>query len=272
MGFKENLLKKIEIDKLASQVAAMVEPQADAAKFDKASARRFIEMGGFPRVEPEHRDLELYVLEDDAEEKTIVVLDNGLAIYRTTIDDVALRKSPTVKEMISFRNARKILSDNDVRVSKRKDSVYTMKKMLIDGLDLSYTDADIDGIAYEGAASLEGKDGDGVIQSLALFSEILGFKKAPKLFQAPHYEIQGNFEKGAGGELIFGPAYMYDKMKDSLKFISSTFNSRKEDDLDRYRHILNGEQSADAEVIDVFRQLKQLVLSRKPDLKKTFPD
>lgn len=77
-------------------------------------------------------------------------MDNGLAIYHTTIDDVALRKSPTLKEVVSFRNARKILSDGDVRVSKRTNPVRIVKEMLIDELDLSYTDADIDGIAYEG--------------------------------------------------------------------------------------------------------------------------
>lgn len=266
MGFKENLLKKIDIDKLAAQVAATVEPQADAAKFDKASARRLIEMGGFPRVEPEDRDLELYILRNDAEKKTIIVLDNGLAIYHTTIDDVALRKSPTVKEMVSFRNARKILSDGDVRVSKRTDSVRTVKKMLIDGLDLSYTDADIDGIAYESAASLEGIDMDGVLQNLTLFSEILGFQKAPKLFQAAHCEIRGDLEKGPEGEMRFGPAFIYDKMHDSLKFISSKIDSRVKDELDRYLQILKGEAPADAEGVDVFRRLKQLVMERRPVL------
>ena len=37
MAFRDNLLKKIDIEKLAARVAATVEPQADAAKFDKAS-------------------------------------------------------------------------------------------------------------------------------------------------------------------------------------------------------------------------------------------
>ena len=81
MGFKENLLQKIAIDKLAAQVAASVAPQADAAKFDKDAARRLIEMGGFPHVALKERDLELYILEDGGEKKKIVVLDNGLAIY-----------------------------------------------------------------------------------------------------------------------------------------------------------------------------------------------
>ena len=266
MGFKENLLKKIEIDKLAAYVAASVEPQADAAKFDKGAARRLIEMGGFPRVELKDRDLELYILEDDGEKKKIIVLDNGLAIYDTTIDDVALRKSPTVKEMISFHNARKILSDQDVRVSKRTDSVRTLKKMLIDGLDLSYSEDDIDKIAYEGAASLEGNDTAGVMESLTLLSEILRFQKAPKLFQSASGEVRGDVAKSADGVVRFGPAFIYDRTHDTLKYISVTFDSRVEDDLERYRKILKDEASADAEDTDVFRRLKELVMDRKPVL------
>lgn len=266
MGFKENLLKKIDIDSLAAQVAAMVKPQADAAKFDKTAARRLIEMGGFPRVELKERDLERYILEDDGEKKKIIVLDNGLAIYNTTIDDVAMRKSPTVKEMISLRNARKILSDNDVLVSKRVDSVRTVKKMLVDQLDLTYTDDDIAQIGYEGAASLEGKDMDGVLESLALFSEILGFQKAPKLFQSAHCKIKGELGKGAAGETRFGPVVLYDQTNDSLRFIASPVDSRRKDDLIYYRTILDNEVPADAEGIEVFRRLRQLVLDRKPVL------
>ena len=70
MGFKENLMKKMEIEKLAKQVAATVAPQADAAKFDKDGARRLFEMGGVPYVDLKDRDLELYILEDDGEKKS----------------------------------------------------------------------------------------------------------------------------------------------------------------------------------------------------------
>lgn len=266
MGFKDNLLKKIEIEKLVARVSATVEPQADAAKFDKGSARRLIEMGGFLHVQLEDRGLDLYILENQGQKKTIIVLDNGLAIYHTTIEDVALRKSPTVKEMISLRNAKKILSDSDVLMSKRVDSVRTLKKTLIEGLDLTYTDADIDGIAYEGAASLDGNEPDGVLESLNLFSEILGFQQAPKLFQVAACDIRGDLRKGPAGEMRFGPAIVYDRSQHRVKLISATLDSRSEEDLERYRKILQGVVRADAEGTDVFRQLKQLVMDRKPVL------
>lgn len=266
MGFKENLLKKIDIDHLADRVAANVAPQTDAAKFDKGSARRLIEMGGFPHVTLKDRELELYILDSDAEKKTIIVLDNGLAIYHTTIDDVAMRKSPTVKEMISIKNAKKILSDNDVRVSKRADSVRTVKQMLIDNLDLTYTDADIAGIANEGSSALENGDMEDVMLSLKLFSELLGFKTAPKLFRSAHCEIQGRLDKGAAGEMQFGPASIYDKDKNSLQFIVSPIDSRREDDLIYYRTILDHDVPADAEGGEVFQRLRLLVADPKPVL------
>jgi hypothetical protein len=260
MGFKENLLQKIAIDKLAAQVAASVEPQADAAKFDKSGARRLIEMGGFSHVELKDRDLELYILNDDGDKKKIIVLDNGLAIYNTTIDDVAMRKSPTVKEMVNLRNARKILSDSDVRVSKRADSVRTLKKMLVDRLDMTYTENDIDGIAYDGAAALESNDMDGVMESLALFSAVLHFPNPPKVFRSVHHEVRGEVGQGASGALRLGPGFIYDRMHNTLKYIESA------DDLEHYLQILHGDAAPDAEGVEVFKRLKALVRERKPVL------
>ena len=260
MGFKENLLQKIAIEKLAAQVLATVEPQADAAKFDKDAARRLIEMGGFHHLALKDRDLELYILEDKGEKKKIVVLDNGLAIYDTTIDDVVMRKSPTVKELVNLRNARKILSDSDVRVSKRTDSVRTLKTILVDRLDLTYTESEIDGIAYDGAAALESNDMDGVLESLVLFSEILGFPEPPKIFRVAHHDIRGELCKGAAGAVRLGPGFIYDRMHNTLKFIGLV------DDLEHYLHILHDDAAADAQGVEVFKHFKQLVLDRKPVL------
>jgi hypothetical protein len=267
MGFKENLLRKIEIDTLAAKVARSVMSPADAAKFDKAATRQLLEMGEFPHVEIKDRGLELYILEKGAEKDKLIVLDNGLAIYHTSVEDVALRKSPSVKEMISIRNAMKILNDGDVRVSKREDSVQTVRQMLTSRLDLNYEASDIAGIADDGTASLENKYAEGVLESLTLFSVLLGFKKAPKIFQASHCDIRGNLEKGTAGETMFGPAYIYDNMHDALKFIPSKIDSRDKDELDRYQRILKDKGSVDAEGAEVFRRLQQLVMDRKPDLK-----
>ena len=53
----------------------------------------------------------------------VLVFDNELALYHSTVDDVALRKSPEWKEMVSIRTVRRILNDQDVVVSKGKESI-----------------------------------------------------------------------------------------------------------------------------------------------------
>lgn len=262
MGFKENLLKKIEIEQLGRKVAASVAPQADAAKFDKSAMRRLLEMGEFSHVAFDDRGLDLYILENDGDRKKILVLDNGLAIYRTSVDDVALRKSPTVKEMISIRNAIKILNDSDVRLSKRDESVATVERMLIEKLDLNYQAADIADIARDGVAALEGGYVEGVLESLLLLGELLGFGPAPKQLQAAHREISGAKSKGEAGEAVFGPAVIYDKLHNTLRLVRTPVSSRDRENLDRFNRITNGEQPPSAKGAAVFEYLRDAVLAK----------
>jgi len=122
--------------------------------------------------------------------------------------------------MISFRNAKKIFSDEDVRLNKRKDSVHLPKKMLNESLDPTYSNNDIAQIAHEGAASLEGHEPDGVTESLVLLGEVLGFHRAPKLFQSSPIEIRGDVGKETMGAVRFGPSLPCDPTQDTLINIS----------------------------------------------------
>ena len=112
MSFKENLLKKIQIDRLADRVSASLKPREDGVvKVDKSAMQQLLEMASYRHLH--ERDLDLYISPDTTR---ILVLDNELARYATSVEDVALRKSPTLKEMLSIRNAIKILNDSDVVV------------------------------------------------------------------------------------------------------------------------------------------------------------
>ena len=134
MAFKENILKKIAINKTAKQVIHSIGPPDSGRKVDKAAMRQLLEMS--PYTYRKERGLDLYLEDIESEKKKILVLDNDLAIYHTHIEDVALRKSPTVKEMISIRNAIKILSDSDVVTSKKEASVKTIQRECIEKLDI----------------------------------------------------------------------------------------------------------------------------------------
>ena len=121
MSFRENLLKKIEIDKLTTTVLNSIGPSGGERKIDKEAMTQLLEMSPY-RYQRE-RDLDLFVQEAESGRGKILVLDNELPIYTTTIQDVAMRKSPYIKEMVSIRNAIKILKDSDVKISIKEASL-----------------------------------------------------------------------------------------------------------------------------------------------------
>ena len=69
----------------------------------------------------------------------VLVFDNELPIYHTTVADVALRKSPLWQEMFSIGNIKKIMNDKDVILSKGKDSLKRLHADAMALLDLTYT-------------------------------------------------------------------------------------------------------------------------------------
>ena len=167
MTLKDNLLKKIKIDRLVEQIKLTIGPADSDRRLDRTLMRQLLALSP---LKPETvRDIELYRLTGSKPEKEmILVLDNDLAVYKTTVDDVAMRKSPTVKEMVSIRNAIKILNDKDVVVSKKETSLLEVQKMCLATLDLSYQRSDLAAIATEGRAAMELKDAAGVMESLSV--------------------------------------------------------------------------------------------------------
>ena len=197
MSFKENLLAKIKIDRLAAKVMTSMGPADSGSKVDKEAMRQLLEMS--PYVHRKERDLNLYVEPIDEDQKKILVLDNELPIYRTTVEDVVIRKSPLIKEMVKIRNMIKILKDSDVKISRKDESVKTIQQECIDRLDLSFNATDIDEIARDGQVSLERDYPDGVIESLELFAELLDYKPSPRSFQHSRHIQSGALTTTAGG-------------------------------------------------------------------------
>lgn len=258
MGFKENLLQKIEIDQLTRQVLNTIGPPDSEKRLNRDITRKLLEMGDFSYQHV--RDLDLYLYPDDDGTPLILVLDNELKIYRTTVDDVALRKSPTTKEMISIRNAIKILNDKDVVVSRKADTVDQVRNRLIDRLDLSFGPSDIEALAQDGRDALESKYPEGVLETLALFAELLGYATAPKVFQLPHQESWGRVETVGPGEVVFGPLVVFNRMQSSLHMFQTPINSRDKSALEGFRKTAGKEGTADVEGPQVWDALKNAVL------------
>jgi hypothetical protein len=260
MSFKENLLTKIKIDRLAAKVMASIGPAEGGSKVDKEAMRQLLEMS--PYAHEKSRDLDLYVEPIAGEQKKILVLDNELPIFRTTIEDVTIRKSPLIKEMVKIRNMIKILKDSDVKISRKDESVNSIHQECIDRLDLSFNASDIEDIAADGQASLERDYPDGVIESLELFAELLDYKPAPRTFQLSRHIIFGTLTTKAGGEVLYGPMVIYSQIHGTLKLIDEQISGFDKPKLELIQQIATGKQKAAAEGTDVFGYLKNQVLKK----------
>jgi hypothetical protein len=256
MGLRENLLKKIQINRLADRVIRSIHPADSTLRIDRDAMRQLLEEG--PYSHRKERDLDLYLLDD----QLVLVLDNELKIYNATVDDIALRKSPTVKEMISIRNAIKILNDKDVVVSGKGDTVARIREALLQTLDLTYDAADIESMAKDGLEALQNNDTDGILEILTLFSELLEFQKANKTFRAPHHRIWGKTETSPRGDIRFGPAVIHSLTLNSLKMIQTPINSSNKADVQRFHEVVKGQLKADLANEAVIEALKQAVLDK----------
>lgn len=260
MAYKDNLLTKIEIDRLVETIANAIGPVDSGKRIDKSLLERL--MTFFPWTRQQERDLELYLEAEGSGKTRIFVLDNDLTIYHTTVDDVVLRKSPTVKEMVSIRNAIKILNDKDVVVSKKGRSLRTIQEICIGELDLSFTAADIDEIAKEGVEALENGFAQGIQESLMLFAELLELSPAPKAFALNHHTIYGKRVERPGGETILGPLLIYSQVHDTLTWLEAPLSSRDKGRFDRLKAVASGDAEATASGPAVLDLMKTKVLIR----------
>lgn len=257
MGFRANLLKKMEIDRLADQVRRSLAPTEGPQRIDNDAMRALLGMSRYRHRR--ERDLDLYCHEAADGTNLILVLDNGLNLYRTTVDDVVLRKSPTLKEMVKIRNAIKILNDKDVLVSRRTETLQRLQNELIDALDLSYTRADIEAIAQDGREALKNNYADGVIELVTLFCELLGYSEAPKALQAPHHHVWGAVQRLGDGQVQMGPIILFSLMHNHLKMIDSPISTLDKAGMVHFHKVIKGEAKADAEGAAVFDALVEMV-------------
>jgi hypothetical protein len=164
--------------------------------------------------------------------------------------------------MVSIRNAIRILNDADVRVSKREDSVETVRRRCLEGLDLSFQPSDIKDLEIDGAASLESGYLDGVVEVLTLFAELLDYRTAPRALGVTHVKMWGHLAQGPGDGLLYGPVVLYSLMDNRLVLVQEAVSVKDDDAAERLRQVARGKLVADREGADVFRFLGRAVLER----------
>ena len=259
MSFKDQLRKKIEINTLAGRVKASMGPPDSGRRVDKDLMRQLLAEGGYEKIV--ERDMELYRLPPSGDKPRLLVLDNDLPIYGTGVEDVVLRKSPVVREMLNIRNVMKILNDADVVLSKKDVSLNTLREELIAGLDLRFTAEDIDDLVYDGRSALANRYGEGVQETLRFMADLLGYVPAPKALQVAYHTLWGAWGKIPGGT-VFGPIVLYDAMHNSLKQIRQPIDWSNPEDMARYEAVVSGATSADQNGEEVFKALGKRILSR----------
>ncbi len=260
MTFKENLLKKIEIDRLAARVSASCGPPDGSHRVNKEAMRRLLEIS--PYTYQHERDLDLYVKEVEGEPHKILVLDNELPIFRSTVKDVVTRRSPLTLELWSIRTIRRILVDSDIKESVRGESVATVARDTIELFDLSYTDADIEALAIDGMAWLAGRDADGVETTLTMFAELLGYQKPPRPFKLDHLVCYGAPAAGPDKDAAFGPLVFYRPAANTLFWLDKKYSRGDQEQLDFLRKVAAGQAAVPTTGDAVFRRLKTEVLGR----------
>ena len=261
MSFKENLKKKILTNRLSSTVCQSIGSPDSTRKIDKESMRKLLALSPF--VSAERRDLELYFRELEPEIGEIISLDNELSLYgNTTVGDVALRRSPVVKEMVNIKNIIKILNDKDIRICKGSDTVHHVQNLALGLLDLSFSEEDVQGLVDDGIDAMAREDSDAVLETLDLFVELLGYESVPAAVLVNDHVMYGDHHEGGNGRQSYGAIVMYNDRTNVLRMTKQTVFMDDSGAQTLIPGIALGEIEPDAEGGEVFRFLKQAALAK----------
>ncbi len=246
LTFPQRLRKKLRMDRLARQVLATLGSPDSGKKIDKDAMRELLAETDYKKVMS--RDLELYVKDLTWGKKRILVLDNELPVYtETTVDDVLIYKSPTVKEMV--HNFVKILYDKrGVVTSRRQDTVNAVHRQILDGLDLSFTQKDVEDLGRETAEALAAADAGSLVKDLTLFGALLGYNKAPAdVFDAGSVEAMGKFSQSRAKTPVLGPCVFFVRAENRLGFVEKPVDLADKDKKAELLSVVAGSVKADAE-------------------------
>ena len=258
MPFKENLKAKMKIDRLVKKLVSTMKVPPGRWWLDKVLAQELLRMTDFEHERV--RDLELYVRPSTGENVEVLVLDNALPIYRTTVNDVVLRKSPCWHEMVSIRNIRKIMNDKDVIISKGKASLEKLHADALALLDLTYNGDDMALLLEDARRGLDRKSIEQIQECLGFFFELLNFQ--PLFFGPTDHDLQTfAIEKLNKGHVpTFQHLILFDERTLLLGMKKGAFSPQRDLDLDWFGEYIQGEKAADLQGMDVFEFLAELAL------------
>ena len=258
MSFKKNLKDKIRLGRLLRKISSTIRETPGQRRLDKELTQELIDMTDFEYKKV--RDLHLYVLPLEGESMEVLVFDNELPIYRTTVADVALRKSPEWKEMFSIRNIRKIMNDQDVIVSKGKESLNRLYRDALARLDLTYTGDDLTSLVEDARQALEQRSMEKIQESFDLFFELLHFRPVSLGVLEHDLQIFARFKPNGEEVTTFEHPIFFTEKSFLLGLKKGTFSPQSDLDLAWVIQYARGEERADLENVEVFEFLAELAL------------
>ena len=260
MSFKENLKAKINLDRLLQKLVSTIREPPGRWWLDKVLIQKLLDM-----TDLEHkkvRDLHLYVRPLESEIMEVLVFDNELAIYHTTVADVTLRKSPYWQEMFSIRNIRKIMNDKDVIRSRGKESLKRLHANALALLDLTYTRDDLTLLVADARHGLDQKSIAQIREAFDLFFELLDFQPVPLGVLEQNLQIFAGPKLNGGAVPVFEHLILFDEETLSLVLKNEPFSPQSDLDLPWVKKYVRSEKPSDLKGIDVFKFLAELALDK----------
>ena len=260
MTFKENLKGKIKLDRLLRKLVSTIKEPPGQRRVDKILTQELLDM-----TDLEHkkvRDLHLYVRPLEGETMEVLVFDNELPIYHTTVADVALRKSPRWKQMFSIRNIKKIMNDQDVIMSKGKKSLKRLHANAMALLDLTYTRDDLTLLMEDARQGLEQKSITQIQESFDLFFGLLDFEPVSLGVLEQDLQIFARPKPNGSAVPTFEHLILFDQKNLSLGLKKGAFSPQSDLDLAWVIKYARSEEPADLKGIDVFKFLVELALDK----------
>jgi hypothetical protein len=260
MSFKENIKAKIKVDRLLQALVSTIREPPGRWWLDKVLTQELLDM-----TDLEHkkvRDLHLYVRPVEGEIMEVLVFDNELPIYHTTVADAALRKSPYWQQMFSIRNIRKIMNDKDVMISKGKESLKRLHANALALLDLTYTRDDLTLLLEDARQGLNQKSIAKIQESFDLFFELLDFEPVSLGVLVKDLQIFAGPKLNGGAVPAFKHLILFDEETLSLGLKKGAFSPQSDLDIAWVIKYARSEESADLKGIDVFKFLVELALCK----------
>jgi len=259
MSFKENLKTKINLDRLLQKLISTIREPPGKRWVDKVLTQELLDLTDLKHEKVSY--LHLYIRPLEGEIMEVLVFDNELPIYHTTVADVALRKSPHWKQMISIRNIKKIMNDQDVIISKGKESLKRLHANALALLDLTYTRDDLTLLLEDARQGLDQKSIAQIQESFDLFFELLDFQPVSLGVLEQDLQIFAGPKLNDGAVPAFEDLILFDEKTLSLGLKKGAFSPQSDLALAWVIKYARSEELADLKGIDVFKFLVELALN-----------